>query len=291
MKNSILSLLLFYLFMTLTSCHQVLVEEQETLNQNQGVLYIIGGGKRPASMVAEIIDLAGLKQADAYTVVLPMASEEPDTSFYYFNKSLMDQGISNVHNFNITDAANITRAQIDSIVSAHLVYITGGVQTKFMDVVLNTPVHKAIKAAYKEGAVIAGTSAGAAVQSKKMITGNEYKHPEYTGDFRTIEEENIEIKEGLGLLETAIVDQHFIWRMRMNRLISAAIENPDEILIGIDESTAIIVEGDSATVTGLSQVVVLSNTMKEKKVRDGLLGSEGMELSVYLPGDRFSLLP
>lgn len=291
MKRAAYPVILLCSFMILHSCQQPGAEKEEPLNTSKGKLYIIGGGKRPSSMVAELIELAGLRQPGAYTVVLPMASEEPDTSFYYFRKSLQEQGVEAVYNFNLLDAANVTSSVLDSIVGADLVYITGGVQTKFMNEVLDTPVHSAIADAYREGAVIAGTSAGAAVQSRKMITGNEYKHPEYTGDFRTIEADNIEIAEGLGLLETAIVDQHFIWRMRMNRLISAAIENPDELLIGIDESTAIIVEGDSATVTGLSQVVVLKNTARDKKVQDGLLGSEGMLLSIYLPGDRFSLRP
>jgi cyanophycinase len=230
-----------------------------------------------------------MKDPGAYAVVLPMASSEPDTSFHYFAKSLNAQGITSVYNFHIDNAEDVNQSTLDSIRQANLIYITGGVQDAFMNVVLRTPLHDAISEAYHNGSVIAGTSAGAAVQGKKMITGNEFKHPEYTGNFRTIEAENIEIKEGLGLLESVIIDQHFIWRMRMNRLISAAIENPDNLLIGIDESTAIVVEGDSAMVTGLSQVVVLRNSRKNKKVKNGLLGSEGMELSVYLPGERFGL--
>ncbi len=72
-----------------------------------------------------------------------------------------------------------------------------------------------------------------------------------TGEYRSIEANNDEISRGLGLLEHAIIDQHFIKRMRMNHLIAAAIENPEELLIGIDESTAILVDGDVAHV-GLS---------------------------------------
>jgi cyanophycinase len=193
--------------------------------------------------------------------------------------------------FNMADGETVSQPTLDSIREAALIYITGGDQNTFMDVVLNTPVHDAIRAAYQEGAVVAGTSAGAAVQSRKMITGNEHKYPEYTGQYRTIETDNIEIAEGLGLVQTAIIDQHFIWRMRMNRLIAAAIEHPAELLIGIDESTAIIVQGDSATVTGISQVVVLHNKQAVKRSQQGLLGSQGMELSVFLPGDRFSLNP
>ena len=81
----------------------------------------------------------------------------------------------------------------------------------------------------------------------------------------------------------------FIQRMRMNRLISTAIENPGELSIGIDESTAIIVENDSAKVVGAAQVIVLKNTKNDKKTLYGLLGARDLELSVILPGERFAL--
>lgn len=109
--------------------------------------------------------------------------------------------------------------------------------------------------------------------------------------YRTIEPNNIEVTKGLGLLETAIIDQHFIWRSRMNRLISVAIENPNELAIGIDESSAILVEGNSATVFGVSQVLVL-NASKAKIIQtDSLLGAQNIRMDVYLPGQKFSLIP
>jgi cyanophycinase len=270
------------------ACSQTKTSQQNK-SADKGKLFIIGGGKRPAPMIEELIEIAGLKKPKTYTVVIPMASSEPDTSFYYFKKSLLELGITNVFNFNIIKPNDIASSSIDSILNANLIYITGGSQEVLMDLIFNTPVHKAIVKAYKNGSVVAGTSAGAAVQGRKMITGNEFKHPEYTGEFRTIEANNIEIKDGLGLLENAIIDQHFIWRMRMNRLITTAIENPEEICIGIDESTAILVENDSAQVTGLSQVVVLRNTKKISRKHQGLLGSEEMELSIYLPGEKFAI--
>jgi cyanophycinase len=275
----------------LLSCGHEQAEKANNTNTAKGKLYIIGGGKRPSAMIEEIAQLSRLGEENRYAVVLPMASSEPDTSFYYLKKQFDEMGSYQLVMFNIVKGELASQAILDSIREAALVYITGGDQNKFMDVVLNTPVHDAIRAAYQEGAVVAGTSAGAAVQSRKMITGNEHKYPEYTGQYRTIETDNIEIAEGLGLVQTAIIDQHFIWRMRMNRLIAAAIEHPAELLIGIDESTAIIVQGDSATVTGISQVVVLHNKQAVKRSQQGLLGSQGMELSVFLPGDRFSLNP
>jgi cyanophycinase len=158
-----------------------------------------------------------------------------------------------------------------------------------MSVVINGPVMNALHSAYENGAVISGTSAGAAVMSKKMITGNQLKHKDTNAGFVTIESDNIEITEGLGFLTDVIIDQHFIKRQRLNRLVAASIENPNELCIGIDESTAIIVDGDFATVTGIHQVIVIKNTGKIKNVKDGLLGTEGLQLSVYLPGQKFRL--
>jgi cyanophycinase len=219
-----------------------------------------------------------------------MASSEPDTSGWYGKKQFIDQGIRDVVVMNIQDADACPNDCLDSLANASMIYISGGDQSRFMDIVLNTRVHEAIRQAYMDGSLIAGTSAGAAVMSKKMITGNELKHPEYTGDFRTIEADNMELKEGLGLIGNAIVDQHFVWRMRMNRLISVALENPGDHCFGIDESTALIVDGNSVAVFGESQVVRILHSGPSETNEKGLIGGRGLELDILLPGDTLILM-
>ncbi|MCH4822659.1 cyanophycinase [Gramella lutea] len=289
---------LFLLALCWISCNsgdkseKILEDEQQMAkvsNLPKGKLFIIGGGKRPPELVQELIEVSNLKN-DTYAVILPMASVEPDSAVFYASKQFTELGIESekIKGFNFQkNRQNVE--QLDSLANAGLIYISGGDQNRFMDIVLNSPISDAIKRAYQNGATIAGTSAGAAVMSKKMITGDEFKHPEYTGDFKTIEAENIELKEGLGLIDNAIIDQHFIQRMRMNRLISTAIENPDEICIGIDESTAILVQNDSAKVLGAAQVIVLKNINKSKISKDGLIGGRDLQLSVILPGEKFAL--
>jgi len=257
-------------------------------NDAKGQLFIIGGGKRPPSMLQSLIQLSGVDK-EGYIVVLPLSSNEPDTVSFYAKRQFIEQGINKVVAFNFEQGKEIAPAKIDSLRNARLIYIAGGDQNKFMAIVKNTPLYTAIHDAYKNGATISGTSAGAAVMSKKMISGNELKHKEYTGEYRTIEAENIEISEGLALIDNAIIDQHFVWRMRMNRLISTAIENPEETSIGIDEATAILVKGNKATVYGSSQVVVLKNPKHSKKIANGLLAAENLNLSIYLPGDSFDI--
>ncbi len=198
-------------------------------------------------------------------------------------------GIKNVVGFNFIENENIAQSRLDSVKNAKLIFISGGDQNKFMKVVGKGKLYKAIHEAYQNGATISGTSAGAAVMSKKMITGNQKKHAKYTGDFPTIEADNIEIGEGLGLIENIIVDQHFIKRQRLNRLLAVVSENPEEICIGIDESTAIVISGKKIRVVGDNQIIVLKNPTKSKKAKNGLLGANGLSIDIYLPDESFEI--
>jgi cyanophycinase len=240
-------------------------------------------------MVQQLIDLSEVKNGQ-YIIVLPMSSEDVDTAAYYSMKQFKDLGISNITWFNIKKDEPMEQTKLDSLINAGLIYISGGDQNRFMEIALGTPLVDAIHQAYQKGAIIAGTSAGAAVQSKKMITGNQHLHPDMKG-YKTIQPKNIEIAEGLGLIKSAIIDQHFIRRERMNRLISVCIENPNELAIGIDESTAILVDGNRATVYGIGQVIVLNATRAKILSSDSLLGAENIRMNLYLSGQSFSLIP
>ena len=254
----------------------------------KGSLFIIGGGDRPPSLIKSLLTTAGLNQDD-YIVVLPMSSEEPDTSYYYFKEDIAPACSNKIVNFNFTKD-NVTNKQwLDSLVHAKLIFITGGDQERFMNVVLHTPVYEAIHTAYDNGSIIAGTSAGAAVMSKQMITGKEFSDTTYRATFRRLHEKNIEIKEGLGLLDNAIIDQHFIVRSRYNRLLSALAKYPTLPCIGIDEVTAIVVHGNRVKVTGESQVFVFKDPRGLKITSDELIKLTDMQVSIYTKGDEFLL--
>ena len=277
--------ILIIILLVLISCDPTaLNRDKSKISYPDGKLYIIGGGRRTPAMVHEMIKLSGVDTA-GYIMIIPQASEEPDTAAFYAKKQFERQGDFKYKVLSIEHDSIIDDNQVADVRNAALVYITGGVQSKLMDIIGNGPVHEAIIEAYNNGATIAGTSAGAAVMSRLMLTGNEFKHPEYTGDFRTIEADNMEIVEGLGLLENAIIDQHFIWRMRMNRLLSVALEYPGYKCIGIDESTAIIVNKGIAIVTGESQVIVLQNPHEARVNDSGLLSGHGLVMDVLFAGD------
>lgn len=259
-------------------------------NAAKGNLFIIGGGNRSDALMKEMLNTAALKAND-YIVVLPMASEIPDSGFKTLAAQLkkLDQKV--IRNFNFSKHDVNDKKWVDSLAGAKLIYILGGDQSRFMKAVLNTPVYKAIHQAYKNGATIAGTSAGAAVMSKYMITGQQLLDTVYKETFNKLWDKNIEFSPGMGLLENTIIDQHFLKRNRYNRLISALAAHPDLVCVGIDESTAIIVHGNKATVAGESQVIRLANPKELKKTDKGLLKFKQADFGIFTAGDIIDIKP
>lgn len=254
--------------------------------QAKGTLVIIGGGSRPASIIERIIQEADLK-AGGYGVVLPMSSAS-DSAVYYASEPFRKVGVNNIVGLVFAKGETPSQAKLDSILGAKLIYITGGDQSRFMGVVEGTPIETLIRDAFQRGAVVAGTSAGAAVMSEKMTTGNQLRDTTYTSTFKVIESQNLEIKPGLGLISGVLIDQHFLIRSRHNRLLTGVIDYPDHTGIGIDESTAIVVKGRQAEVIGESQVLVVRNPKRARAETGTKLGAEGLTIDILLPGAKFS---
>ena len=285
MKNKYLFLSIFFLS-TLSCFGQV-----KKNNQAKGSLFIIGGGDRSASLMQAMIATAHLQASD-YIVVLPMSGENPDTSFFNIREDIMLACTNTIVNFNFTKEKINDVHWLDSLQHAKLIFITGGDQSRFMDIVLHTTVYAAIHKAFANGATIAGTSAGAAMMSKKMITGRELLGDSIgTGPFTKINYNMVEVKEGLGLMNTAIIDQHFIIRSRYNRLLSVLAANPSVQCIGIDEATAIIVQGKKVTVTGKSQVIrmLLPAKKNKKNGETEQVKIKNIQMDILIAGDFFML--
>lgn len=254
--------------------------------KSKGKLFIIGGGSRPDFLVDTMIKEAGLKSGET-VAIFPHASEEQDSSFYYAKQQFEKR------NLKALDCAfkkdeKLSPSKLDSLKTAKLIYIGGGDQLTFMEIINSNPeVKKILKSAYQNGKMIAGTSAGAAVMSEVMITGNQLKYKDYENTFDNIEIKNVETKQGLGFIKTAVIDQHFVVRSRYNRLLSLIIENPTYKGIGIDEGTAILVKNGSAEVVGRAQVIVFKNPKQSKKLNGDKLGAKGITLDIYLNGEKF----
>jgi cyanophycinase len=258
-------------------------------SQTKGNLFIIGGGHKSEDLMRQLLKTGQVNPND-YIAILPMSSEEPDTSYYYIKEDFNRVCSNKVISFNFTkDDINKT-SWLDSVQHAKLIYITGGDQLRFMNIVLHTPIQQAIETAYKNGATVAGTSAGAAVMSHYMITGNQLLgDTSYESTFSKLWNNNIEIKEGLGLIDSALIDMHFVVRSRYNRVFTAIAKYPTLPCIGIDEGTAIIVHGNTVKVAGASQVMVFSNPVHLQVTNNGYIKFDDIKMSVYTEGDSFQL--
>ena len=171
------------------------------------------------------------------------------------------------------------------------IFFSGGVQTRLTDMLLGTAFLERIREIYWQGGVVGGTSAGAAVMSKIMITGNEAVNENRSNAFPFIKKGNTVTVEGFGFIDNAIIDQHFIQRKRENRLFELVIEHqlPG---IGIDESTAIILSGDgSFEVLGERTVMVLEpHFVSPPRIdKNGNFSADVIHLRILLSGDRYTI--
>jgi cyanophycinase len=114
------------------------------------------------------------------------------------------------------------------------IFMTGGNQLKLSGVICGTPFGEAIIAAHERGAVVAGTSAGASIQSSPMVAFG-------TGG-ATPKQRMTQVAAGLGLVASSVIDQHFDQRNRYGRLLMIVSQSPQLLGIGVDEDTAAIVE-------------------------------------------------
>jgi cyanophycinase len=241
----------------------------------KGVLVIVGGGGIPDSIAARTLQLAGGR--DAVVAVLPQSSGSDaagDTSV----KMWLDAGARSARNvdFKQPDAKNALEA-------ATLIWISGGNQNRFMTAIRGTGLDDVIRAQYRKGTVVGGTSAGAAVMSEWMITGD--------ADSKSLTAGSTGIRKGLSLWPGALIDQHFLARQRNNRLLSAVLERPNLIGVGIDESTAIVVREDRFDVLGKSAVVVFDarDAKVEAASAGAITAATNVRLSVLKEGMTYSL--
>lgn len=252
----------------------------------RGHLVLIGGGARPRPIMEKFVELAGGR--DALIVVLPTASEDKKAGRDNEKLFRKEYGCTRVQAIEIRKREQAFDPAIALLVgNAGGIYFTGGDQRRITSVLRGTPVGEAITAAFARGAAVAGTSAGTACQSTLMITGE--------GDFEIIAAGNVELGEGLGLLEGVMLDQHFVRRSRHNRLISVILEHPELLGVGVDEATAIWVRPDDTfQVLGEGWVIVYDARAAAVNRQPGVkgrvhLGAHSLTTHILLPGETFDL--
>ncbi|HEY9225428.1 MAG TPA: Type 1 glutamine amidotransferase-like domain-containing protein, partial [Gemmatimonadaceae bacterium] len=157
-----------------------------------------------------------------------------------------------------------------------------------------SPAYEALMARWRDGAVVSGSSAGAAVMSDPMIASgtsagaitNGLKHTSLAKADSDDVGGAVMITTGLGFFPAALADQHFLSRGRFGRLLVALLELEHfDLGFGIDENTALVVDGGTVWPAGASGVIV----MDERGARRNGRGATGVRFHMLSSGDRFDL--
>jgi cyanophycinase len=256
----------------------------------RGSLFVVGGGPQPAALVRRFVELAGGR--DARIVVMGMASGQGRESAE--EKAAQLRGMGTQASALWFDRAG---ADADSVVrrigQATAIWFGGGDQNRLMAAMRGSRALAELQRVWRtSGVLVGGTSAGAAVLSTPMITGDERRpggaRRDTTQAWITIEGDDVVTAEGMSFLTDVVVDQHFVRRRRHNRLLSLVIERPPHLGAGIDESTALVIDPDGRwTVEGASVVVVYDARRATRRVQGHALAAADVRMHVLTPGSRF----
>ena len=235
-----------------------------------GSLVVVGGAMQDLGIVRRFIDLAG--GPDAPIVVIPTAGGAAEYDrFYPGLRQFRAAGATNltVIHTNDRDEAD-SEAFVRPIQEAGGVWFPGGRQWRIADSYLDTRTEEELHRVLERGGVIGGSSAGASIQGSYLIRGDTQTNTIMMGDH----------EEGFGFLRNVGVDQHLLRRNRQFDMLEVMEAMPDLLGIGIDENTAIVVQGDEFEVIGESYVVIYDT---------GAQIDTGGDFYFLAPGDRFNM--
>jgi len=289
-----------------------------------GTLVIVGGGLSAQNGPVHRAFLAARPADRAQIAIIPSASGAPAESARAFAQALVQHGaraedIVVVHLAMVDDpgtpaidesrwATNASdTAEIAKVEGAGAIWLTGGDQLRTTRLLApggrETPMLAAIRARLADGAAIGGSSAGAAIMSRAMITEGDplaaLLHPvkrqaaiEAGAPDNRVPGGPLVLGDGLGFLPRGLVDQHFDARRRLGRLARALFELPpaERFGFGIDEDTALVVNLSTgrAEVAGAASVTVL-DARAARRTPGQRFGADGLRLSVASGGDSIDL--
>lgn len=312
MKKAISILLMIVMILSVTS--NVFSEKEK----KEGSLVIIGGALDPNNedIYNKFIDLAGEKE-DIKIAIIPAASSTPSRSGGLYKNDFVDLynvPEEHVKVFPIAMNDDDTTEDIDEstwknngfnkeiaeeILEYDAVFFTGGNQLDIVNALVKEDgtdgvVLKSIREIYRNGGVIGGSSAGAAIMTDPMIgAGSSYgaltQGVTDTDNYNDPEDNRVFLTKGLGFLNNAITDQHFLKRGRFGRLITALIHTEVTMGYGVDENTAIVVKEDNIDVVGESGVMIIDTSNAKHKNYGPYLSARDIKIHYLESGDKYNL--
>lgn len=231
------------------------------MSKSDTTLIAIGGGNL-ADANGILDEFLGLlkDKSDPHLTVMTVATNEPDGAGKKYDSLFRSKGINHVSIVDVSQRDDsFSEGALKRIEKADALFFTGGDQLNVTSLLGGSPLHNLIYDKINDGFIVAGTSAGAMMMSNSMITSGRNDIAPRMGC--------IEIAPGMDLVSGTIIDTHFSQRGRHGRLLTAIAHYPQDLGIGIDEQTAIVIRGKEFKVIGEGVVTIMDgNRMKHSNL-------------------------
>ncbi len=177
-------------------------------------------------------------------------------------------------------------ATVEPLHDATGIFLTGGNQMRLAAIVGGTLVADMVRDRHADGAIVAGTSAGASILSSHMVA--------FGASGQTPKQRMAQMVAGFGLVPDLIIDQHFRQRDRIGRLLVLVASNPALAGVGVDEDTAALIDpNQTLEVIGRNSITIVDGRQMYSDVfrvkGHGGVTISGAVLHVLTPGHRFNL--
>lgn len=202
---------------------------------SSGHLVAIGGAEDKESELGVLSRVFSLAPAgnDEVTVIAT-ASGVPEEVLPAYEAAFDRLGANRVHTLGVRERGDAAdAAAVEAIGRSGIVFFTGGDQLRLTNILGGSEVLEAIRARYNDGAVVAGTSAGAVALSSTMIYNG--------GAADALHKGAVKMSSGLGFVDGVIIDSHFLERGRFTRLMEVGATNPEHLGVGLGEDAGVIV--------------------------------------------------
>ncbi|MCK8608059.1 cyanophycinase [Agromyces sp. C10] len=262
------------------------------LNENAQILQRIVAdadpdGSGPARARIAIVTAASAPAANATEAADPNASNAAANGLYYAD--LFQRFGADTYRVPIDVATNysgdpyvpsnaFSTAVADQVRASTGVFLSGGDQSRYVATLMqcapasgnaytsctDTPVLGAIRSVLNGGGVIAGSSAGLTIQNgAAMVTGGEsyeaWRYGAYAGTGVGSKDLTYSPFGGFGFFTEGLLDSHFGTWGRQARMIALADHVGRDLVVGVDETTALVYDRATrqGTVIGANGVSVL----------------------------------
>ncbi|WP_422074745.1 cyanophycinase [Tranquillimonas rosea] len=219
-----------------------------------GPLVAIGGAEDKTSEANILQRVLSLTPVEEPVVgVITTASSIPAEVYEGYREAFGRLGAAEVLDIRIRERAESRDAGfLDMIERSDIIFVSGGDQMRLTNILGGSAALEAIRKRHDSGAVIAGTSAGAASMSTTMVYGGAADD--------SLRKGAVKMSAGFGLVAGVIIDTHFLERGRFSRLMEVGATNPEYLGVGLGEDAAVLFDGGTIRAFGPGHVVLVDSS-------------------------------